>query len=278
MLTLTSSHSAQALSRQPFDGTLPLSEVTPPIRTPRTMTDDEVSGMIETFNRYGFVILDCESSERDDLLALKTWLGNAAPHKRADADGVVPINAFEPVAGHIDSSHEAHLPHTDGAFSDTPERIITLQCVRPSRNGGLSTLSSAKAAYRHVVACYGDITPLTRADALTIERTTQKSTAAVFKEDDDGWSIKFRMNDGAATATPAPAAADMYGSLACFLTDPENMLLFPLEPGQILIGDNTAVTHGRTSYPPHQRRNMRRLNFDGRGALARELVFGFSDD
>ncbi|AJX34918.1 TauD/TfdA family dioxygenase [Burkholderia oklahomensis] len=277
MLTLTSSISAQSL-RQPFDSTLPLTEVTLPVRSPCTMTDDEISDMIGTFNRYGFVILDCESSERENLLALKPLLGNAAPHKRADADGVVPINAFKPVAGHIDSSHEAHLPHTDGAFSDAPERIITLQCVRPSQEGGLSTLSSAKAAYRHIVERYGDVAPLTHADALTIERTTQKSTAAVFKPEDDGWSIKFRMNDGAATATPAPAAADMYGSLARFLTDPDNVLLFPLEPGQILIGDNTAVTHGRTRYPPDQRRNMRRLNFDGCGALEREFVFGFGED
>ncbi|KVK84294.1 TauD/TfdA family dioxygenase [Burkholderia sp. MSMB1498] len=277
MLTQTSSLCAQAL-RQPFDSTLPLAEVTLPIHSPGTMTGDGISDMVGTFNRYGFVILDCESSERDNLLALKPLLGNAAPHKRADGDGVVPINAFKPVDGHIDSSHEAHLPHTDGAFSDAPERIITLQCVRPSHQGGLSTLSSAKAAYRHIVDRYGDAAPLARADAPTIERTTQKSTAPVFKAEDDGWSIKFRMNDGAATATPAAAAADMYDSLARFLTDPDNVLLFPLEPGQILIGDNTAVTHGRTGYPPDQRRNMRRLNFDGHGALERQLVFGFGDE
>ncbi len=54
---------------------MPLSAVTLPIRSPRTMTDDDVSGMIGTFNRYGFVILDGESSERDDLLALKPFGG-----------------------------------------------------------------------------------------------------------------------------------------------------------------------------------------------------------
>ncbi|MET5020199.1 taurine catabolism dioxygenase TauD, partial [Burkholderia pseudomallei] len=87
--------------------------------------------------------------------------------------------------------------------------------------------------------------------------------------DHDRWSIKFRMNHGAATATPAPAPAHNYGSHQCILTDPENMLLLPLEPGQNLNGDNTADTHGRPSNPPQQRRNMRRLKYDGRGALAR---------
>lgn len=61
MLTLTSSISAQSL-RQPFDSTLPLTKVTLPAHSPRTMTDDELSDMIGTFNRYAFVILDCEDT------------------------------------------------------------------------------------------------------------------------------------------------------------------------------------------------------------------------
>ena len=51
--------------------------------------------------------------------------------------------------------------------------------------------------------------------------------------------------------------------------------MFRLQPGQVLIGDNTAVVHGRTSFPPDELREMRRLNFDGTGPLCVRMGFGF---
>ncbi|MBN0887750.1 TauD/TfdA family dioxygenase, partial [Pseudomonas aeruginosa] len=48
-----------------------------------------------------------------------------------------------------------------------------------------------------------------------------------------------------------------------------------LEPGEILVLDNTAVLHGRTAFCANELREMRRLNFDGHGRLRAELELGF---
>ncbi|GAA3168023.1 hypothetical protein GCM10017688_15270 [Streptomyces ramulosus] len=166
--------------------------------------------------------------------------------------------------------------HTDGAFRDAPEKIITLQCVTPAATGGMTLLASAQAAYDHVARVFpGKVEVLSRADALTVTRTSQSSTQAVFTRCGEWRGIKFRMRDGAAEVTPHTDAQEAFEELCRFFQASENRLQFRLEAGDILIADNTAVVHGRTSFPPHEPRNMRRLNFDATGPACARLVFGF---
>jgi alpha-ketoglutarate-dependent taurine dioxygenase len=264
--------------RRPFDANLsPASQVVA-VESIRRMNDDDRHELLRAFNRYGFAILDCHdhSDSREDLLALKGLLGNAAPHPRADADGVVAINPFNKVAGFIGSTADEHLVHTDGAFSNTPERIVTLQCVTPARSGGLSLLASAQAAFDHLANEFPDrLHLLGRPDALEITRTSQSSTQPVFIRGGDRHTIKFRMPDGVASATPHPEVRELFAALCRFFSAPENVLSFKLEAGQVLIADNTALVHGRTPFPPDEPRDMRRLNFDASGPLCQHMVFGF---
>lgn len=265
--------------RRPFDATLPVHLQLVPIRSIRSMSSFDLVSMLRAFNRHGFAILACEdlAHSRDDLLALKRHFGCAAPHPRADADGIVPINAFARMQGFLDSTSEEHLLHTDGAFSDTPEAILTLQCVVPTAQGGVSRLASAQAAYTHLAEVFPDrIHELSRPDALTVRRGAQSSTQPVFLRRGGGrLGIRFRMPDGAAEVTPHPAARELFDELCRFLTSPANVLELKLETGQVLVADNTAVVHGRTSYPPSEPRDMRRLNFGANGPLCELMTLGF---
>jgi alpha-ketoglutarate-dependent taurine dioxygenase len=264
--------------RRSFDTHLPLGEQVIGVPSVRGMSLVHLRAMVDAFNRYGFVILECEDQTdgRDDLLALKWYLGNAAPHPRADEDGVVPISNARTVAGFLGSSSRAHLPHTDGAFRDVPEKITTLQCVVQPAVPGLSVLCSAKAAYDHLATMFPDrLHLLEREDALTVTRTTQSSTQGVFRTDGHAYFIKFRMSDGAAEVVPHPEVREMFEELCRFFRAKENRLVFALRPGQILIGDNTAIVHGRTPFPSEEVREMRRLNFDGSGPLCVRMGFGF---
>jgi alpha-ketoglutarate-dependent taurine dioxygenase len=243
------------------------------------MSTSDLENMLCAFNRYGFVILACDdiTDSREDLLALKLHLGNAAPHMRADTDGIVQINAFSEKQGFLGSSAERHLPHTDGAFSDNPELITALQCITPATQGGVSQLASAQAAYTYLATSFPErVHELSRPDALTIRRGTQTSTQPVFLHNNRYLRIRFRMPDGAAKITPHPEVYDLFNELSCFLTKPENILELELEKGQVLIVDNTALVHGRTSYAPNEPRNMRRLNFDASGPLCTRMIFGFT--
>ena len=262
--------------RRSFDAHLSLAEQAIRVPSVRRMSMINQRAMVDAFNRYGFVILDCEdqTDSREDLLALKWYLGDAAAHPRADDDGVVAITNSKEVPGFLGSSSMAHLPHTDGAFSDTPETITSLQCVLQPKVGGLSVLCSAKAAYDHIATTFpGRGHLLTCRNALTVTRTTQSSTQAVFRRNGNVHSIKFRMSDGAAEVIQRADVREMFEEL-CFGAE-ENRLVFRLQPGQVLIGDNTAVVHGRTSFPPDEVREMRRLNFDGTGPLCVRMGFGF---
>jgi len=262
--------------RRSFDAHLSLAEQAIRVPSVRRMSMINQRAMVDAFNRYGFVILDCEdqTDSREDLLALKWYLGDAAAHPRADDDGVVAITNSKEVPGFLGSSSMAHLPHTDGAFSDTPEKITSLQCVVQPKVGGLSVLCSAKAAYDHIATTFpGRGHLLTCRNALTVTRTTQSSTQAVFRRNGNVHSIKFRMSDGAAEVIQRADVREMFEEL-CFGAE-ENRLVFRLQPGQVLIGDNTAVVHGRTSFPPDEVREMRRLNFDGTGPLCVRMGFGF---
>jgi alpha-ketoglutarate-dependent taurine dioxygenase len=265
--------------RRPFDANLsPASQVVA-VDSIRRMTDDDRHELLRAFNRYGFAILDCHdrTDSRADLLALKGLLGKAAPHPRADEDGIVAINPKKKVAGFIGSSADEHLVHTDGSFSNTPERIVTLQCVTPARSGGLSLVASAQAAYDHLANHFPErLHQLGRADALTITRTTQSSTQPVFiPRGGDRHALKFRMPDGVAQAAPHPEVRELFAALCRFFSAPENVLSFKLEAGQVLIVDNTALVHGRTPFSPDEPRDMRRLNFDASGPLCQHMVFGF---
>jgi alpha-ketoglutarate-dependent taurine dioxygenase len=270
----------QNCQRRPFDARLSFVSQVVTVPSIRSMSNSDLENMIRAFNRYGFVIISCEkvTDSREDLLALKHHFGGVAPHQRADADGIVPINAFSKVNGFIGSTAEEHPLHTDGAFLDVPEVIMTLQCATPATFGGVSRLASAQAAYAHLAAAFpGRIQALERPDALTIRRRRQTSTQSLFLRcGSHHRGIRFRMPDGAAEITPHQNVRELYNELCRFLTSPENILELKLQSDQVLIVDNTALVHGRSAYPPSEPRYMRRLNFDATGPLCDRMVFGFA--
>ncbi|MEC3914807.1 TauD/TfdA family dioxygenase [Nocardia sp. CDC160] len=258
-----------------FDASTDISAQIIRVRSIRAMNAEDHEAFTAAFNRLGFAIVECADTtdSRNDLLLLKEHFGNHAPHPRADRDGIVGINSFNQVPGFLGAGRANHLPHTDGAFRDNPERIITLQCVTPAESGGVTFLGSAKAAFEHLAIKYPDtIDAVSRADALTIERTHQSSRSALFTRDGARLGIKFRMADGAARVRPHPDVAEMFDELCHFLTREENQVRFALRAGQVLIGDNTAIVHGRTSFEQDSARDMRRLNFDSGPA---GLLLGF---
>ncbi|WP_436599058.1 TauD/TfdA family dioxygenase [Pseudomonas aeruginosa] len=184
--------------------------------------------------------------------------------------------ADQQFSGYLGSTPLEHKLHTDGAFLDTPEQLCSLQCVRNAREGGETLLASAGLAFERLrrrmpTKHLG----LLRGDALTIVRKHQSSTQPVFRLNGEALGIKFRQNDGAAEVVEHPVAVEAFAELVAALEDPACQLRIKLEPGEILVLDNTAVLHGRTAFCANELREMRRLNFDGHGRLRAELELGF---
>jgi len=233
---------------------------------PTSLMSEQLVGKIrEALSGVGFCILSCDPRDvpRDDLVALAPLFGRVVPHRRADHYGILGVNARNPVAGFIDSSHQEHRLHTDGAFSDDPEKLITLQCVEPSKSGGASILSSGKAA--HDSLSEADRAILYTADALTIERNSDKSTKPVFRITDGG-RVQFTFrNDNTAKTIVSKPAQEAFGRLTDRLM--ENQLRFNLRAFQILIIDNATNAHGRDAFSEGSGRSYHRLNFKGDGLI-----------
>jgi alpha-ketoglutarate-dependent taurine dioxygenase len=264
-----------------FDATLRLSDVLVHVPSIRKMSSLDWGTLVHCFNRYGFVVLSCkdQTDSRTDLLALCPFFGSPAPHPRADEDGIVGIHAKNPIPGFIDSSHEEHRLHTDGSFLDRPERIITLQCVAQSSAGGDTVLASARAAYEFVASLYPTAVGLfSRPDALTITRAGRSSCGPLFRQDGERYHVRLRLPDGAAEVCPHPDSRRLFDVLCSFLAAPPSRFVFKLEPGQVLIADNTAILHGRYAFAAGSPRHMRRLNFDATGPLCSQLQLGFVPD
>ncbi|MDH3660657.1 MAG: TauD/TfdA family dioxygenase [Alphaproteobacteria bacterium] len=141
--------SANAFPKTPFDSSFPIEEVVFPVECAATIADQALTAMAAAFNSVGFFVLACppRPEPRENLLALAPLLGRVVPHNRSDCYGVLAVNPSKKVPGFIDSSYEAHPPHTDGSFKDAPEKVIVLQCVVPASVGGTSFLGSGKLAH-----------------------------------------------------------------------------------------------------------------------------------
>lgn len=249
------------------------------IKNIKSLSEQNQQSLVDRFNEFGFVILRCEDAaeSRADLCALKNLLGESTPHPRADQDGIVSIDPSDQAIGFIGASNSEHLLHTDGAYSDKPEKIISLQCVFATKTGGDTILASAKSAFRSLSSSLPrDIHTLFDGDALLVERKGQSSRNSVFRLNADGRiALKFRMSDGSACVTPSATARKAYLALCAFFENRNHQIQFRLEQQDILIADNTAIVHGRTAFPSDEKRTMRRLNFDASGPLCANLSLGF---
>lgn len=240
------------------------------------LSDRMLDDIQEGFNAFGFVIMEFEprSEPKEDLLALSPFFGRVVRHNRSDRYGILAVNADKPVEGFIDSSNEAHPPHTDGAFKDAPEKVVALQCVLPAKVGGTSLLGSGKLAHDALADRHPrDLIELYDTDAISIQRNEQSSTKPIFRREDDLVTMCFRMDQTAKTAVK-PSAQKGFQRLKEALD--QNLFRFDLKPHQILIIDNLSLVHGRDAFPQGTSRHYNRLNFDGDGLL--DLECGFRSD
>lgn len=259
-----------------FDATLDLERVKVSVRTLVKLSRQEQSAIIRTLNEFGFLLLRSEQGEdRQELLALKELFGRAAP-TRAPTPTASCRSAMRGMSAATSAPRRWSTSCTPTALSSTPRSNCAAcnACATPGRAETL--LASAGLAFERLrrrmpTKHLG----LLRGDALTIVRKHQSSTQPVFRLNGEALGIKFRQNDGAAEVVEHPVAVEAFAELVAALEDPACQLRIKLEPGEILVLDNTAVLHGRTAFCANELREMRRLNFDGHGRLRAELELGF---
>ncbi|MEM7426607.1 MAG: TauD/TfdA family dioxygenase [Pseudomonadota bacterium] len=157
-------------------------------------------------------------------------------------------------------------PHTDETYRLSSIGITVFQVMRPSSNGGASTLVDGfEAARRLREAAPDDFDLLTRLP-ITTQRLDRGANSGgqqrwfvarlpVIKLDFEGEIAGVRLNERqiAPLDIPAELIGPCYRALKKIFElvyEPELRLTFPLEAGEGLIFDNQRCLHGRTGYVP----------------------------
>ncbi|BAZ21574.1 hypothetical protein NIES4073_24520 [Kalymmatonema gypsitolerans NIES-4073] len=256
-----------------------ISQVTLKISQVAKISNPEQQKLFEIFNKFKFVILECEPlpNLQENLLALTKFFGSVKRHKRSDKNGIVPVEnlGYSPATtDQISATNQMHPIHTDGSFDIEPPKIVAMQCEIPSKNGGFSQIVYAESVYEYLRENHLQELDKLITHPLTITRGGQTATRATFVAQEGRISMTFRADSVISIAIP-PQLGKAYNIIKNYVNDPNNQLIFKLKANQIVLLDNTSVLHGRTSFPNNEVRKLNRLWFDGISEYSRHLQFGF---
>ncbi|MEV5237962.1 TauD/TfdA family dioxygenase [Streptomyces cinnamoneus] len=158
--------------------------------------------------------------------------------------------------------------HTDRARFPGPPRLLGMLCVRPARHGGESVLVSGHAVHNVLLGSRPDVLPdLYRdfhfgrgPDFEHIYPVFRRRAGRLHMQYNRKWITRGQQEHGAPLSTAQVAALDAFDEV---LADPRMALRVRLRRGDLLLLDNMAVLHGRTSFtdppPPHAGRCLMRV-------------------
>jgi alpha-ketoglutarate-dependent taurine dioxygenase len=256
-----------------------INQVTLKISKVAEISEPERQKLFEIFNKFKFVILDCEPlpNPQENLLALKKYFGSVKRHKRSDKNGISLIENLEnsPLATtYLATTNQRHFMHTDGPYEIEPPKIVAMQCEIPSKNGGLSQIVYCESIYEYLREDYPQELQILFTHPFTITRGEQTATRAIFVEQEGRISMAFRTDSFVSTDIPLQLEK-AFKLIQEYVNNPKNQLIFKLKANQIILLDNTSVLHGRTSFPDHEVRKLNRLWFNGISTYSHHIQFGF---
>lgn len=158
--------------------------------------------------------------------------------------------------------------HTDRARFPGPPRLLGMLCVRPARHGGESVLVSGHAVHNVLLRSRPDVLPDLYREfhfgrGPGFERTYpvfRRGAGRLIVQYNRYWITRGQQEHGTPLSTAQVAALDAVDEI---LADPRMALRVRLRRGDLLLVDNTAVLHGRTSFtdppPPHAGRCLVRV-------------------
>lgn len=240
-----------------------------------TLTATHVIEMMNRFAQFGFVILNCELTpdSKQDFVQLAKYFGKIIRHNQSDDLGILPITLLPDYPDYANTQCNHLALHTDGAFETIPPAVMAMQCEIADDVGGLTCLVDGYDVYRYLLeADPVGLQYLFEPDVFHIQRDNQSAQRAIFWHDEQGClKIAFR-SDTVAKISVKPHAQPVFERIKQYLANPSHQFQWHLQPGQILIFDNTRMLHGRTAFSPNSRRRINGLWFEGKLSLPTTAV------
>lgn len=240
-------------------------EASPPVASLERAEADPANrlAVLEAIRDYGFCrIIDAptDASQAHRLIEIvgpqrQTHYGTYTLSKKTSVDNVGDIT-------------DALDPHIDETYRLSTIGITVFQVLRPSSNGGASTLVDGFEAVRRLREQWPEDFDLLTRVPITAHRVDEShnsggrtrwymSRRPVIKVDSDGDVSGVRLNER--QIAPLDIEADLvepcYRALRRIfeiLYDPDLRITFPLKAGEGLLFDNQRVLHGRTAFTPEE--------------------------
>lgn len=177
----------------------------------------------------------------------------------------------------VSQTRESTGMHTDSSNKPVWPRVVALACLRPSPMGGESRLSSAVRAHEVLRSCspklleqlYGDffrdvVTPGSDRDPQAV----RKNVFPIF-HDDQSVTLRYmrywiEKGHERAEVPLTQLQREALDALDEALEDPEHLMTFNMQAGDMLFLDNTRIAHDRTGYVDQgeQPRHLQRMWID----------------
>jgi alpha-ketoglutarate-dependent taurine dioxygenase len=159
--------------------------------------------------------------------------------------------------------------HTDSSMGEAPPNYLGLLTLATARSGGMSIVSSARAAHNHFRQHHPALLQRLYEPFYRDHQSYQAADAAatnfrpVFAVDAGGLRTRFNARHIVRGYEKTHRELDAPGAQAVqlmdtFLSDPAHRLDLWLEPGQIQLLNNRVIVHGRTAYEDHAEPERRR--------------------
>jgi gamma-butyrobetaine dioxygenase len=240
---------------QPWDSTLALQGLR--YHWPALADDGQLFEALDGFLRYGALIIDSVPTQADTILEVAARFGHVREtnfgkrfevYSRADSDDL----AYRAVA--LD-------PHTDNPYRDPVPGIQLLHCLVNQTRGGQSTLVDSLSAVERLrqadpegFRLLAGVPVRYRYHGADIELIQRRP---IIDTDHDGQVTGVHYSPRLDYSPLLPAA--QFGHfhrarqrLGQWFSDPALALRFTLQPGELMLFDNSRVLHGRTAYDPSE--------------------------
>lgn len=219
--------------------------------------------MLEKINDLGF----CRISNAPTDASESQRLINLVGQQRHTHYGTYTLSNKKAV-DNVGDITDALDPHCDETYRLSTVGITVFQVLRPSTNGGLSTLVDGFEAVRRLREVHPeDFDLLTRIPITASRRDAAHNSAGnvkwyaatmpAIRLDFDGNVTGVRLNERQIMPLDLPSdliqpAYQALRRLYAILYDPELRLTLELGAGEGLIFDNQRVLHGRTGFSPEE--------------------------
>lgn len=240
---------------QAWDSSLVLTKLTH--EWPEMGDDESFAAALETYLRFGFVILRGVPGEKEQVLRVGSKFG----YVKETNFGTYFEVYTKPLSNDLAYRSVSLGPHTDNPYRDPVPGIQLLHCLINETTGGLSTLvdsvsvvETLKREDREGYELLRDNSVRFRFVDMGMELTASRPMIHV---DEKGRTLGVHYSprlDQLPLLSPEKTRAFHRARkrLAQLFNSDRYELKFRLKEGELMLFDNSRVLHGRTSYNPNE--------------------------